>query len=548
MKKITLSLLAIVALNATVHAQQLSSDDPSFQQNSSSKIPQTGVQGPTFSESITVTTTTLPCGGGMDTLVATGLTCNYTWSTDSSGVNVISTSDSAFVGPITTDTTFYLATTEGSLDSLAPLPPHDSNFSSNVRGYYFTAPIDFIMTGLYVPTEANTGTQNIEVLLFDNQTPPPLWSTTTNAFTSLGYWSNYSATDTVKVCFAISAGDVIGIYGNRGDVNSYATAPYTSEIGGVATTFTRSAMQLPLSTNQMVDVFSEPGGSLSRVEFFYDLTYDTIVTPVSITIPNPEYTSTSPSICQGDSVYAGGAYQMTSGVYIDSLQTINGCDSIVTTSLTVNASSLTPIAVNICQGDSVYAGGAFQTTAGVYTDYDQNMFGCDSIIETTVYVNALPVVSLLADTLCLQDGAVSLNGSPSGGTYSGTGVSGSQINTTTAGVGSHQVTYSYTDSLGCSSAVVENINIEDCASIGEHTLDGVIVYPNPMDDYIEVVLPKGMSSGTAVLYDAKGRKVNVWTLGAGNAILNVADLSAGIYTIEITDNEGLNAQFRVVKK
>jgi len=548
MKKITLSVLAIVAFGATVQAQQLSSDDPSFQQNTSSKIPQTGVLTPTVAEAITVSTTTLPCGGGTDTLVATGMTCNYLWSTDSMGMNVISTSDSAIVGPITVDTTFYLATTEGSWDSLAPLPAHSSIFSGNVRGYYFTAPVDFVITGLFVPTEASSGTQNIEVLLFDGQTPPPLWSGTTNAFTSLGYWNNYSATDTIKVCFPISAGDVVGVYGNRADANSYAPAPYTSEIAGIPTTFTRSGMQSVLSTNQMFDVFSETGSSISRVEFFYDLSLDTVVTPITLTVPTPEYTSSSPSICQGDSIFAGGAYQMTAGVYTDSLQTVFGCDSIVTTALTVNPSSFTTIVASICQGDSVYAGGALQTTAGVYTELDVNQFGCDSIIETTVYVNALPTVSLLGDTLCLQDGAVSMNGTPSGGTYSGTGVSGSQFNASTAGVGVHPVTYSYTDSSGCANAAVETFLVEDCASIGENTLDGVKVYPNPMDDYIEVVLPSGMQSGSAVLYDAKGRIVHVWTLGSGTAVLNVADVSAGIYTIEIKDNQGLNAQFRVVKK
>ena len=38
-------------------------------------------------------------------------------------------------------------------------------------------------------------------------------------------------------------------------------------------------------------------------------------------------------LCQGDSIFLGGAFQNSAGTYIDSLLTLNGCDSIVTTNL-----------------------------------------------------------------------------------------------------------------------------------------------------------------------------------------------------------------------
>ena len=37
--------------------------------------------------------------------------------------------------------------------------------------------------------------------------------------------------------------------------------------------------------------------------------------------------------CSGDSLFVGGAYQFSAGIYVDSLQTIFGCDSIVSTAL-----------------------------------------------------------------------------------------------------------------------------------------------------------------------------------------------------------------------
>ena len=183
-----------------------------------------------------VNSTTHPWGGGIDTLVATG-ECDYLWATDSLLTNIFSTTDTLITGPLLTDTTFYLTSLTGQMDSVAPLPPHVSVYSGNVRGYWFTAPMDFIIPGLYVPTDASTGSQNIAVLKFDSIVP--LYPGLTDGYTEMGYWNNYTGPDTIPVCFAIDSGDVIGIYGNRIDDNSYASTPYMKMIGGVQVEFFR---------------------------------------------------------------------------------------------------------------------------------------------------------------------------------------------------------------------------------------------------------------------------------------------------------------------
>ena len=40
--------------------------------------------------------------------------------------------------------------------------------------------------------------------------------------------------------------------------------------------------------------------------------------------------------CVGDSALLAGSYQTVSGVYVDTLQSVTGCDSIVSTTLIVN--------------------------------------------------------------------------------------------------------------------------------------------------------------------------------------------------------------------
>lgn len=71
-----------------------------------------------------------------------------------------------------------------------PLGPQTSTFTSMVRGYHFTAPTNFIICGLYVPTDASTGFQSVEVVRF-TAGAPPAFAGTTNAFTSLFYQTNW---------------------------------------------------------------------------------------------------------------------------------------------------------------------------------------------------------------------------------------------------------------------------------------------------------------------------------------------------------------------
>ncbi|MEM6362150.1 MAG: hypothetical protein AAF731_18825, partial [Bacteroidota bacterium] len=49
----------------------------------------------------------------------------------------------------------------------------------------------------------------------------------------------------------------------------------------------------------------------------------------------PKFVNVTDSICQGLSVYIGNRNYFTSGIYVDSLQNIVGCDSIVTIDLTI---------------------------------------------------------------------------------------------------------------------------------------------------------------------------------------------------------------------
>ena len=75
----------------------------------------------------------------------------------------------------------------------------------------------------------------------------------------------------------------------------------------------------------------------------------------------------------------------TSGIYVDTLQTELGCDSIVTMDLTVNYSIATNDSEVAC--DSTIWNGNVYDTSGIYVDTLQTSSGCDSIVTMDLTIH-----------------------------------------------------------------------------------------------------------------------------------------------------------------
>jgi hypothetical protein len=144
--------------------------------------------------------------------------------------------------------------------------PQTGTYSGLVRGFWFEAPRDFYITGLDVPTEASTANFNAVILRLPSP-PPSFSSNTTTTYTVLADVRD-QASAVAGLNIAVSAGDFIGVLGNRGDVNSYGTSPYNSTILGSPVTLTRFGSQNVLSSAAdpfRLPVWTESGGSISRV-------------------------------------------------------------------------------------------------------------------------------------------------------------------------------------------------------------------------------------------------------------------------------------------
>ena len=62
------------------------------------------------------------------------------------------------------------------------------------------------------------------------------------------------------------------------------------------------------------------------------------------------------------------------------------------------------MSTTICQGDSILLGGTYQTVAGNYYDTLINVFGCDSVLTTTLTIDPKDDAgfSYSATTYCLS--------------------------------------------------------------------------------------------------------------------------------------------------
>jgi PKD repeat protein/photosystem II stability/assembly factor-like uncharacterized protein len=101
------------------------------------------------------------------------------------------------------------------------------------------------------------------------------------------------------------------------------------------------------------------------------------------------------------------------------------------------------------------------TNSGNYTLSVADGFGCTHNDIKSVTINPIPNVGFSSiNSLCINSSSITLNqGSPSGGTYWGPGVSGNIFNPATAGIGTHTLFYSYINASGCGDTASQTVTV-----------------------------------------------------------------------------------------
>ncbi|RME08203.1 MAG: hypothetical protein D6816_05835, partial [Bacteroidetes bacterium] len=104
-------------------------------------------------------------------------------------------------------------------------------------------------------------------------------------------------------------------------------------------------------------------------------------------------------LCTGDTILFGSQLITGAGVYVDSLTAANGCDSIITLLVEEYPKAFTTLDASICQGEYYQFGTQILVQPGIYHDTLQTVDGCDSIITLTLEVLPVPTTGLKA-TIC----------------------------------------------------------------------------------------------------------------------------------------------------
>ncbi len=258
---------------------------------------------------------------------------------------------------------------------------------------------------------------------------------------------------------------------------------------------------------------------------------------------NPAITSSQTlSVCAGGSVTVGGNTYTTSGTYIDVLAAANGCDSTVTTNLTVSAAIASSQTVTVCAGGSVTVGGNTYTSSGTYVDVLTAIGGCDSTVTTNLTVlGAIDVTTSLA--------GVTISANQNGATYQW--IDCGNANAPIAGA----TNQSYTPTVNGSYAVI--VTVSGCSDttacvaittigLAETTFgDGLSVYPNPSNGVFTIELTD--ASANVVITNAIGEFVTQMTVVNGLNTLDLQHEADGVYFINVT-SENKQQVIKIVKQ
>ncbi len=231
-----------------------------------------------------------------------------------------------------------------------------------------------------------------------------------------------------------------------------------------------------------------------------------------------------------------------------------GCDSVIQTKLSFYpAIAPTTLQVFLCPGDShTLPNGQSVSATGVYSTHLQAVNGCDSLIHTTVTVSTL----ISVDSVHIQhdtgngNGAVSLQ-QVSGGTGPYTfqwsnNATGHSIGSLSPG--NYEVTIR--DASGCERVFSFTVDMQVAT---DEPLPGLTftLYPNPFVEHIEVALEMEQSTNARYelrFIDAQGRLCRVYTLRQGvSELLDSGSLPAGIYMAQLLENDRVVRNSRVVK-
>jgi hypothetical protein len=231
-----------------------------------------------------------------------------------------------------------------------------------------------------------------------------------------------------------------------------------------------------------------------------------------------------------------------SGTYTDTLQTVVGCDSIITLNLTITNSIIGPTTQQNACGPYTWNGQTY-TQSGTYTYNGTTANGCDSSATLVLTIDQAP-----------SNAQVSLNQ----GTFTVTAQNASNFAwmdcaTNTLIPGETNATFTPTIS-GSYAAVVSNACGSDTTTcepievqgISETESELIAVYPNPSTG-IFTVASKGSIIQEVVLYSVNGELIWRNANNSQEITIDLSEYARGTYLLQASTNQEATI-FRLIKQ
>ena len=248
-----------------------------------------------------------------------------------------------------------------------------------------------------------------------------------------------------------------------------------------------------------------------------------------------------------DSYAWNGNIYSTSGIYTYNTLNSDGCDSTITLNLSINPSYNSFNTLGICFGDSVNIGGSIYYNSGTYNNTFTSVNGCDSTISTTLTVFS-DIYSTVSQTG--SDLLVSVTGGNNPYKYFwNTGETTNQISPTQNG----EYWVIVEDDNKCfSDTVYFNVNwistfIEDLS------INNLNIYPNPSKDVYNIVFNCNTKQEIdLIVYDLLGEVLYSESLmdfsGQYYRTIDMTAYSNAIYILQIGTKDGILNKKLILEK